>query len=141
MRVQFSTMSGSSSTISTVAGLTVAPLKVALYHRPRSLDRHAIISGLKVGASRPCPSRKRLALVATVDARPDAEVIAVARYEPTPEAGIAEVAFVVRDDWQNRGLGTLLCRALLHAAEARGIKQFRASVLADNPRMLDMIMR
>jgi RimJ/RimL family protein N-acetyltransferase len=84
---------------------------------------------------------RRLALVATVDAHADADLIAVARYEPTADAGIAEVAFVVRDDWQNRGLGTLLCRALLRAGEARGIKQFRASVLADNPRMLDMLAR
>ena len=38
-------------------------------------------------------------------------------------------------------LGCLLCRALLRAGEARGIKQFRASVLADNPRMLDMLAR
>ena len=51
------------------------------------------------------------------------------------------VAFAVEDGWQNRGLGTLLCRALLEAAEARGIQTFSALVLADNPRMLDMIAR
>jgi RimJ/RimL family protein N-acetyltransferase len=84
---------------------------------------------------------RRLALVATADAQADADLVAVARYEPTADPGIAEVAFVVRDDWQNRGLGTLLCGALLRAGEARGITQFRASVLADNPRMLDMLAR
>jgi RimJ/RimL family protein N-acetyltransferase len=84
---------------------------------------------------------RRLALVATADTGRDAEIIAVARYEPTNESGVAEVAFAVDDRWQNRGLGTLLCRALLQAAEARGITRFRASVLADNRRMLDMIAR
>ena len=84
---------------------------------------------------------RRLALVATVDAHADADRIAVARYEPTADPGTAEVAFVVRDDWQNRGVGTQLCRALLQAAQARGITQFRAFVLADHPRMLDMLAR
>ena len=82
-----------------------------------------------------------LALVVTVDPGPDAEIIAVARYAPADKPDVAEVAFAVEDRWQNRGLGTLLCRALLRAAEARGITMFRASVLADNPRMLDMIER
>jgi RimJ/RimL family protein N-acetyltransferase len=83
----------------------------------------------------------RLALVATLDARADADVIAVARYEPTAEAGVVEVAFVVQDEWQNRGLGTRLARTLLRAGTARGITRFRASVLADNPRMLALLTR
>jgi len=84
---------------------------------------------------------RRLALVATVDPGPDAEIVAVARYAPADDAEGAEVAFAVEDRWQNRGLGTLLCRALLEAAQARGITAFSALVLADNPRMLDMIAR
>jgi RimJ/RimL family protein N-acetyltransferase len=84
---------------------------------------------------------RRLALVAARDDGPDAELIAVARYEPTTDPTIAEVAFVVQDDWQNRGLGSALFQELLAAAAARGITQFQASVLADNPRMLDLIAR
>jgi len=45
---------------------------------------------------------------------------------PTDEPDTVEVAFVVQDGWQNRGLGTIL---------------FRAYVLADNRRMLDLITR
>jgi RimJ/RimL family protein N-acetyltransferase len=84
---------------------------------------------------------RRLALVAASDDDPDAELIAVARYEPTADPAIAEIAFVVQDGWQNRGLGTALFRELLTAAAERGIKQFQASVLADNSRMLDLIAR
>ena len=84
---------------------------------------------------------RRLALVATGAHAPDADVVAVARYEPTEEPTTAEVALVVRDDWQNRGLGALLFRALLDAATRRGIATFRASVLADNQRMLHLIAR
>jgi RimJ/RimL family protein N-acetyltransferase len=83
--------------------------------------------------------RRRLALV--VEHGPATELIAVARYESTDEPGTAEIAFVVEDGWQNRGLGTLLLGELLAAAEARGLRRFRAYVLADNRRMLDLLHR
>jgi len=85
--------------------------------------------------------RARLALVVESPADPDA-LIAVARYEPAPgEPGTAEVAFVVQDGWQDRGLGTVLFADLLAAAAVNGIERFRAWVLADNRRMLDLIAR
>ena len=83
--------------------------------------------------------RRRLALV--VEHPPAGELIAVARYEPTDEEDTAEIAFVVQDGWQDRGLGTLLLDDLLAAAEARGVRRFRAYVLADNTRMLDLLLR
>jgi GNAT superfamily N-acetyltransferase len=83
----------------------------------------------------------RLALIAEVQTPRGLEVVAVARYEPTDRADTAEVAFVVQDDWQNRGLGTILLHDLLRAAHARGIRRFSAYVLATNRRMLDLISR
>lgn len=85
--------------------------------------------------------RARLALVVESPADPDA-LIAVARYESaSSEPGTAEVAFVVQDGWQDRGLGTVLFGDLLAAAAVNGIERFRAWVLADNRRMLDLIAR
>jgi RimJ/RimL family protein N-acetyltransferase len=83
---------------------------------------------------------RRFALVVEAPGEPET-LIAVARYEPTSDTGCAEVAFAVQDAWQNRGLGTILFRALLEAAGANGIKRFCACVLADNRRMLDLIVR
>jgi len=83
----------------------------------------------------------RLAIVAVLDAGLTDDLVAVARYEPTTEAATVEVAFVVQDDWQGKGLGTRLFRLLLEAAQARGIGRFRAYVLASNMRMLDLIAR
>ena len=83
--------------------------------------------------------RRRLALVAEHGAA--AELVAVARYEATDRADTAEIAFVVEDGWQNRGLGTLLLGDLLAAADARGILRFCAYVLAGNTRMLDLLSR
>jgi L-amino acid N-acyltransferase YncA len=84
--------------------------------------------------------RTRLALVVEAPGEPGT-IIAVARYEPGGAPDTAEVAFVVQDGWQDRGLGSLLFGRLLAAAAANGIRRFRAWVLADNRRMLDLIAR
>ena len=85
--------------------------------------------------------RRRLALVVEAPSGDDPELIAVGRYDALEEADTVEVAFVVQDTWQNRGLGTALFLSLLDAATARGMRRFRAWVLADNMRMLDLIHR
>jgi acyl-CoA synthetase (NDP forming)/GNAT superfamily N-acetyltransferase len=63
-------------------------------------------------------------------------LVAVARYERLPGTGDAEVAFVVADAYQGRGLGTLLLEHLAAAARARGVLGFVASILATNSGML-----
>ena len=84
--------------------------------------------------------RRQLALIAERSAGGEMELLGVARYEPT-EDDVPEIALVILDAWQNRGLGTALLHALLEAGQARGIRRFRAWVLADNARMLDLIHR
>lgn len=82
---------------------------------------------------------RRLALVAERETVAGVQLIGVGRYEPSDEPGTAELAFVVEDGWQERGLGALLLEAVLDAATARGIERFRADVLADNYRMLRLL--
>ena len=48
----------------------------------------------------------------------------------------AEVAFVVGDAQQGRGIGSVLLEHLAAAARERGIKRFVAEVLAENSRMV-----
>src|SRR5262245_12510084 len=83
--------------------------------------------------------RTRLALIA--EAQGPAALRAVARYEPGETPGRTEIAIVVEDGWQSRGLGTVLLDALLAAAEARGRRRFTADILADNRRMLRLLTR
>jgi RimJ/RimL family protein N-acetyltransferase len=85
--------------------------------------------------------KTRFAIVLERDEQDGAALIGVARYEPTPEPGTAEVAFVVRDAFQGKGYGKRLLDALLAAAEANGITRFRAYVLGENRRMLGMLAR
>jgi len=84
--------------------------------------------------------QRRFALVVEAPGDPET-LIAVARYEPSAEPDTAEVAFVVQDAWQGRGLGTVLFSELLAAAESNGIRRFQAWVLGENRRMLDLITR
>jgi RimJ/RimL family protein N-acetyltransferase len=64
------------------------------------------------------------------------EVVALCRYDVDPATQLGEIAFTVRDDWQHRGLGTLLLRRMSEIARARGLAGFRAEVLAQNAAML-----
>jgi len=53
----------------------------------------------------------------------------------------AEVAVVVQDAWQRRGVGDALVATLLAAAEARGFHRFVASIAADNTPMRRLLAR
>jgi GNAT superfamily N-acetyltransferase len=70
------------------------------------------------------------------------EGVGVARYVRNPERpSEAEVAVTVVDDWQGRGLGTLLLEVISARAREEGITTFTALMLATNQDMLDMLMR
>jgi acyl-CoA synthetase (NDP forming)/RimJ/RimL family protein N-acetyltransferase len=73
----------------------------------------------------------RVALVATVGG----ELVGVGRFDRVDERD-AEVAFVIRDDHQGRGLGSVLLEHLAAAARERGVRRFVAEVLPTNRRML-----
>jgi GNAT superfamily N-acetyltransferase len=59
------------------------------------------------------------------------------RIDKEPE--VAEPAVAVLDDYQGRGLGTLLLQRLVAAAHERGILRFRSSILADNVKMKNIL--
>ena len=73
---------------------------------------------------------RRMALVGVLHG----QIVAVARYEHIADDE-AEVAFVVDDAHQGRGLGTLLLEHLAAFARTRGIHRFVADTLAGNSRM------
>lgn len=63
------------------------------------------------------------------------DIIGVGRYDRIDERD-AEVAFVIRDAHQGRGLGSVLLEHLAAAARERGVRRFVAEVLPTNRRML-----
>jgi GNAT superfamily N-acetyltransferase len=82
----------------------------------------------------------RLGIVAQPIAPGAGDLIAPAQYEPVDD-GAAEIAIVVRDDWQGRGLGTRLLLTIVEAAERRGRTHLQAWVNADNAGMLRLLDR
>lgn len=71
------------------------------------------------------------------------EIVGVARWEGGPGEGVpaeAEVAFVVRDDQQGRGLGSVLLEHLAAAGRERGVERFTADVLPDNRQMVKVFL-
>ncbi|GAA4246675.1 bifunctional GNAT family N-acetyltransferase/acetate--CoA ligase family protein [Dactylosporangium darangshiense] len=69
------------------------------------------------------------------------ELIAVGRYERLGAGSHqAEVAFVVEDAHQGRGIGSVLIEHLVAAADAEGITEFEADVLPVNQAMLRVFM-
>lgn len=64
------------------------------------------------------------------------ELVGIAQYVADPSTRGAETAFVVRDDWQGRGLGSLLLAHLIAIARENGIPSLEADVMADNAAML-----
>ena len=76
----------------------------------------------------------RAALVATLHD----DIIGVVRYDRLPGSADAEVAFVVEDPHQRRGLGAVLLEHLAAAARERGMECFVADVLPTNRAMLSV---
>jgi CRP-like cAMP-binding protein len=54
---------------------------------------------------------------------------------------VAEVAFIVADDYQGRGIGTFLMEALIIAAHVAGVRRFTARLLAENAPMRAILDR
>jgi acetate---CoA ligase (ADP-forming) len=79
-------------------------------------------------------------LVATLRGREDEHIIGFGLYaamggeHPTS----AEVAFTVDDEYQGRGIGTLLLEHLGRVAHANGIDRLEADMMSTNARMMDV---
>jgi GNAT superfamily N-acetyltransferase len=70
------------------------------------------------------------------------EGLGVARYvRSRARPDVAEVAVTVIDEWQGRGLGTLLMEVLSARAREEAIGSFTALMLATNVEMMDMLKR
>lgn len=63
------------------------------------------------------------------------QIVGIGNYDRLDQAE-AEIAFAVRDSYQGMGLGALLLEHLAAVARERGVRRFRAEVLAANRKML-----
>ncbi len=81
--------------------------------------------------------QQNLAIVGVVPGPAGEEqIVAIAQYFLDPKTQAAEVAFIVQDEWQLKGMGTFLLKYISQIAANRGVKMFYAKVLPENKPML-----
>lgn len=122
------------------------PGLVDLHERCSARSRNRRYHG---GAARLAPARMRrllepargvtLLATPTVSHSPTAPVVAMANL--LGEGDTAEVALLVRDDWQRRGLGSALLRRLVWQAERSGYAALGLHIQAENTPMLRAVDR
>jgi len=82
-----------------------------------------------------------MALVScTVDGE-RSDIVAMARYDVDRATRLADFAIVVRDEWQGKGIGTLLLQRMIEIAQARGVDGLTADILASNTPMLALFQK
>ncbi|MGB2988063.1 MAG: GNAT family N-acetyltransferase [Phycisphaerae bacterium] len=77
-----------------------------------------------------------MALVVLTGSTENAEMIGIAHHLKEPRTNYAEAAFLIRDDWHGKGIGTKLMNALVEIARRQGIAGLTSEVLAENHGML-----
>ena len=85
--------------------------------------------------------QKQMAFVGSIQEEGEEHLVAVARYAYVEgdEAGLAEVAIVVRDDFQNRGLGKIIVVRLVEYARLHSVKAFIGTIHTTNAKISHFI--
>lgn len=127
-----------------------APRLLALHSRlsPESiylrfLGPHPVLTPEEAESLATVDSRHSMAFVAARVDGEDEAILGVARYAAVRPGSLdeAEVAIVVEDAHQRRGLGTLLMRRLVEHARRQGVATLSAEVTAGNERIMRFIRR
>ncbi len=79
--------------------------------------------------------RNEVAIVGTIPDASGEEIIAFGGYYLDQKTNRAEVALVVQDAWQNRGIGSFMMKYLSRLARKDGIRGFTAEVHSTNRKM------
>jgi GNAT superfamily N-acetyltransferase len=77
-----------------------------------------------------------MSIVGTVEEAEAERIIAEGRYVRHHDRPLADVAFVVDENFQGRGIASFLFETLIRVARESGIEGFTADVIADNKAML-----
>jgi acyl-CoA hydrolase/GNAT superfamily N-acetyltransferase len=84
---------------------------------------------------------KVMSIVGLVGEEGQGRIIAEARYIRIPGSSLAELVFVVDEEYQRRGIASLLYRMLIALARERGLKGFVADVLFSNAGIMNILKK
>ena len=82
---------------------------------------------------------KIMSLVAIHQQGNTQRIVAEARYAAYPKGDVYEMAFLVDEEFQGKGIATFLAEYLIKIARDRGIKKLCALVLSQNVQMLSVL--
>ena len=77
-----------------------------------------------------------MSIVGIVEISGTEKIIAEARYARTKQDTFADTAFIVDEEYHNKGIASYLFELLIRTAREEGIQGFTADVLATNKAML-----
>lgn len=81
--------------------------------------------------------RKNISLIGIVQDKGNKEIVAIGTYAEMEEK-CAEVAFVVREDFQNLGIAGYIFKELERVASANGFDSFHATIFPENTGMIHL---
>jgi acetyltransferase len=84
---------------------------------------------------------REIAMVAELEREGRRELLGIGRLVADPDHESVEYAVLVGDQWQNRGLGSVLTECCLEIAAGWGLKRVVAQTGHDNARMLALFQR
>jgi RimJ/RimL family protein N-acetyltransferase len=117
-----------------IRGLDRESIYLRLFSYRRELTEAALDRVMRFDAA------SEIVLLATVGADGDERVIGSARYV-VASPGVAEVAFMVEEDYHGQGIASHLLRHLARVARRQEIHTFEADVLAENKAMQSVFAR
>jgi RimJ/RimL family protein N-acetyltransferase len=85
--------------------------------------------------------QNEMVLVAVVSEGGVESMVGIGSYSRIPRTELAEVALVVRDDWQGKGIGTELLKYLIDLARSKGFLGLKAWVLVENTAMMHLFKK
>ena len=105
----------------------------------------ADVSDAELGRITGADFERAVALLVTISAGEDEVVIGGASYFVSGSVAAAgrsaELAFTVEEDFQSRGIGSLLMRHIIAIARVKGLDRLEADVLSRNRPMLNVFRR
>jgi len=80
-----------------------------------------------------------MSLVAITKEGDKQKVVGLGSYHLNRATHRAEIAFMVADAWQGKGIGTFMMKSMVRIAKSKNIKGFTAEVLRDNVAMIALM--
>lgn len=84
---------------------------------------------------------RQIAIVAELNQEGNRRLLGVGRLISDPDHETAEYAVLITDDWQNKGLGSILTDYCLEIAKKWQVKRIVAETTTDNQRMLSLLQK